>query len=342
MILPVTKYRRKGRKLAAWGGAVIILIIICAGVFHSQLGAVEPDTNEERPFIIKNGATPGEIARDLQSEGLIKSAASFMAYARLSGNISKFKTGEYLVKPSQSIFEIVDMLVKGRVVAVSFTIPEGLNLREIAKVLDKQGIVAQEDFWRVEKEGDFNYSFLQGLPKDERRLEGYLFPDTYRISKGMEPEKVIDMMLKRFEQVYKKLPANKTNLSAREVVILASIVEGESKLDKERPVIAGVFLNRLKINMKLDADATVQYLFDEHKERVLYKDLEIDSPYNTYRYKGLPPGPIGSPGEASLRAVLEPAESKYYYFVAKKDGSGEHVFSKTLAEQGRAKKLLGY
>jgi len=128
----------------------------------------------------------------------------------------------------------------------------------------------------------------------------------------------------------------------RDTVVLASIVEAESRVDKDRPLIASVFLNRLKIKMPLQADATLQYVFAERKERVLYKDLETDDPYNTYKYGGLPPGPICSPGEASLRAVCEPAETDYYYFVAKKDGSGEHVFSRTLAEHNANKRKLGY
>mgnify|MGYP005856033923 CR=1 FL=1 len=149
-------------------------------------------------------------------------------------------------------------------------------------------------------------------------------------------------MLKRFEQIIKKMPPNRTGLSLHELVTLASLVEGESVLDEERSLIASVFLNRLRINMKLDSDATIQYLFDKRKDRVLYKDLEIKSPYNTYLNRGLPPGPIGSPGEASLRAVFEPAESKFFYFVAKKDGSGEHVFSRTREEHDANKRKLGY
>lgn len=340
-LLPMRK-NNTARSLLALSLIFLFLIIIVGAVFYGQLGAISSDTADERVFMVKSGATPVEIANDLQREGLIKNAKVFLAYARLTGNIEKFKSGYYLLKPSQNSPQLVDALVKGKVATVNFTIPEGYHLRQIVEVLTKQGICTEAEFWRVVKEGDFNYSFIKDLPKNERRLEGFLFPDTYTIPKGMDTQKVIDMMLKRFDQVYKKLPPNNSGLNLYEVVTLASIVEGESRLDKERPLVASVFLNRLKINMKLDSDATIQYLFPKRKERVLYKDLEIDSPYNTYRYRGLPPGPIGSPGEASLRAVHEPDISKYLYFVARKDGSGVHEFAATLEEHGLNKRKLGY
>ncbi|MCR4442030.1 MAG: endolytic transglycosylase MltG [Peptococcaceae bacterium] len=342
MNIPVLKKQALNRGLLTF---ILLLLVILAGfgtVLYGQLGPARPGTGQEEIFIIKPGATPLEIASDLEKQGLIKSSRAFLLYSRLAGKIDRFKAGQYLLSPSYNTPKIVDIIEKGKVATITFTIPEGYTLRQIADVLVKQGIATEEEFWNAAKQGHYDYPFLKDLPKTERRLEGYLFPDTYLIPKGMKVDKVIDLMLRRFDQVYKKLPNNKTGLTTHEVVTLASIVEGEAVLDKERPLIASVFLNRLKIGMKLDSDATIQYSLDKHTERVLYKDLEIDSPYNTYRHKGLPPGPIGSPGEASLRAVLEPAETKYRYFVAKKDGSGEHVFAVSLAEHAENKKKLGY
>jgi UPF0755 protein len=225
---------------------------------------------------------------------------------------------------------------------MSFTILEGYDLHQILQVLIDKGITTEEEYWNVVQNHPYDYPFLQDLPNVEMRLEGYLFPDTYIIPMGMSVENVLDVMLRRFEQIHKRMPENQTGLSLHEVVTLASIIEGESLLDKERPLIASVFLNRLNIGMKLDSCATIQYILGERKERLLFSDLEIESPYNTYLNKGLPPSPIGSPGEASLRAVLEAEDTKYMYFVAKKDGSGEHVFSKTLQEHNRNKVILGY
>lgn len=321
---------------------VLVLLIILASVYYSQLAPVQKGESEDILFTVRNGATSGEIAKQLKKEGLIRNPEAFLMYARITGNLNKFKAGQYLLNPADKAQDIMDVLIKGRVVTVSFTIPEGYHLRQIADTLVKQGITTENEFWRVVKEVDFPHEFLKDIPKTERRLEGYLFPDTYIIPKGWETEKVIDLMLKRFEQVYAKLPPNKSGLNMHDTVILASIVEGESRVAKDRPLIASVFLNRLRIKMPLQADATLQYVFAERKERVLYKDLEIDDPYNTYQYGGLTPGPIGSPGEASLRAVCEPADTEYFYFVAKKDGSGEHVFSKTLAEHNANKRKLGY
>lgn len=338
--------RKKRQLIRGFIGLVLcaILAFSAAGAFfYGQLGPVESTKVEaEVLFNIEKGSTPGQIAKQLKKEGLIKNERVFLLYARLQGKINKFKAGQYIISPAYNTPQIIDIIEAGKVATMSFTIPEGYNLRQIAAVMVDKGICTQEEFWRAINEEEYDYPFLKDLPDVEYRLEGYLFPDTYSIPLGMKVEQVINTMLKRFAQVYDNLPPNETGLSTHEVVTLASIVEGESLVDEERPLVASVFFNRLKIGMKLDSDATIQYLFDEHKERVLFRDLEIDSPYNTYRNKGLPPGPIGSPGEASLRAVLEPADSNYWYFVAKKDGSGEHVFSVTLEEHNRNKRLLGY
>lgn len=336
--------RRKSAARTFLGLSLVALVALVAlgAVFHSQLGPAQPGNNEEILFTVKNGSSAAAIAQQLEQEGLIKNAQAFLLYARISGDLNSFKAGQYLLKASSTAQEIMDVLIKGKVVTVSFTIPEGFTLKQIAKTLADKGITTEEEFWRVVKETDFPYEFLKDLPKTETRLEGFLFPDTYIIPKGWETEKVIDLMLKRFAQVYAELPPNKSGLSMYETVILASIVEAESKLDEERPKIASVFLNRLKIKMPLQADATLQYAFKERKERVLYKDLELDSPYNTYKYGGLPPGPIGSPGKASLEAVCQPAETKYYYFVAWRDGSGRHEFTETLAQHNAKKRELGY
>lgn len=342
MSSPLVKSRRLSKRPLKLMLILLALIVTLGAVFFGQLGAIDPNNNNEVLFVVENGSTVGRIAQNLEGEGLIKNAGTFQLYARLTNSTGKLKAGQYILKPSYNIPQTMKILVEGRVATVSFTIPEGYHLRQIAEVLITQGFTSEDEFWRAVREGDYKYSFLNEIPKSERRLEGFLFPDTYIIPKGMTVEKILDVMLKRFDQVYKKLPANTSGLNMYEVVTLASIVEGESMLDKERPLVASVFLNRLNIGMKLDSDATIQYLFDERKTRVLFKDLEIDSPYNTYRNKGLPPGPIGSPGEASLRAVHEPDRSKYFYFVARKDNSGEHVFASTLQEHNANKRKLGY
>lgn len=323
----------------------LLLLAVLAGWFalNGFFGPNNPEDLTEYNVNIRQGLSTAQIGQILVNENIIANSKYFELFVRLNKMDGKLKAGDYTLSPSMTLEEIVDRLLKGQTINYKFTIPEGFTLKQICQVLVNKGLVEEEEFWQVVQEEDFSqFEFLKDLPKDEKRLEGYLFPDTYLVPKGASAKEIVEIMLHRFVQVYNQLPANESGLDFRDTVILASLVELESKAEVDRPLIASVFLNRLKIDMKLDCDATLQYIFPERKSRVLYRDLEIDSPYNTYKYKGLPPGPIGSPGKAALEAVHQPAKSKYYYFVAKKDGSGEHVFSKTLAEHNANKKKLGY
>jgi len=323
--------------------ALLVMIALGLGIYlNNQLGPVNINDNVDRMFEVHQGTTSMQIAKNLEKEGLLKNTQAFIIYNRLTGKTNKLKAGHFLLNPTMSAQEITTKLVEGKVATISFTIPEGYTLKQIAEVLVKKEISTDKEFWTVVKEGEFEFPFLQDLPQTDNRLEGYLFPDTYKISLGMSTKNVIKMMLKRFEAVYKQLPPNNTGLSTHEVVILASIVEGECLLDRERPIIASVFFNRLKIGQRLEACATVQYALGKRTAKVLIEDTKTESPYNTYLHEGLPPGPIGCPGEASLKSVLEPADTEYYYFVAKTDNSGEHVFSKTFAEHKSNKWKLGY
>jgi UPF0755 protein len=319
----------------------LIIIMMGGGAvagywFTSELKAPDPDDTAEREFVVESGWTSGQIARRLAETGLVKSADMFALYCKLTGHDGQLRSGEYLLSPSMSMAEIMARLIEGRVVLESLMVPEGYQLKQIEKVFVEEGICDPEAFWDAVANGRFEYNFLNGLNADDKRLEGYLFPDTYWIEKGMTAEEMMDMMLRRFEEIYDSMPENNTGLSENEIVILASIVENEIKLDEERPLAASVFLNRLRQGMRLESCATIQYHYDVKKPRLLYSDLEIDSPYNTYRNDGLPPGPISSPGAASIRAVFEAPETDYLFFVAKNDGSGGHVFTRSLSEHNRA------
>jgi len=339
---PLQKSTRRIQWVTKLAVLLVMIALVLGVVFYSQVGPVDVNDNLNRLFVVKQGSTSMQIAMDLEKEGLLKNAQAFILYNRLTGNINRLKAGHYYFNSAMSVQEITAKLVEGKVATVSFTIPEGYRLQQIADVLVKKEIATEKEFWAVVKDGEFDFPFLEDLPQTENRLEGYLFPDTYLIPIGMSLEDVIEAMLKQFNSVYKRLPANNSGLTTHEVVTLASIIEGECFLDKERPVVASVFLNRLKIGQRLESCATVQYALGKKKERILIVDTEIESPFNTYRIKGLPPGPIGCPGEASLRAVLDPADTDYYYFVAKKDNSGEQVFARTFEEHSRNKWKLGY
>jgi len=220
------------------------------------------------------------------------------------------------------------------------TIPEGYNTEQIIALLVQKGIGNKEEFEKVVTDDSFPYTFLKDVPQGSHRLEGYLFPNTYNISTKASPHAVIDLFLQQFAKeltpkVQKQLVTMK--LSVSQWVTLGSLVEKEAEKKSDRPLIASVIMNRLKIGQPLQIDATIQFLLGTPKAKLYDKDLQIPSPYNTYLHSGLPPGPIANPGDASLQAALYPAQTDFLYYVAKKDGF--HVFAKTYAEHLKNIKL---
>ncbi|QGP90736.1 Endolytic murein transglycosylase [Neomoorella glycerini] len=316
--------------------AIIILTVGGSGYFFLTLLAPAKPGAPAVEVTIAPGSSSAVIASSLTSQGIIKSPLAFRLVTMVTGLDRQLKPGHYLISPGLSLREIIGLLAAGKVHEIEFTIPEGYTVRQIAALLQQKGVIQEEDFLRAAAR-DYPFDFLQGLPSGPEHVQGFLFPDTYRVARGTPAEEIILMMLKRFNQVYQEISREKDpglELNTRQIVTLASIVEREAKLDAERPLIAGVFVNRLKKGMRLESCATVEYLLPAPKPVLSYQDLQIDSPYNTYRVNGLPPGPIASPGRASLLAALKPAATDYLYFVAKPDGT--HYFSRTLAEHNRA------
>ncbi|MDH7572803.1 MAG: endolytic transglycosylase MltG [Clostridia bacterium] len=327
--LPWPSYR-----LGVLAGLLILVLAICSlGFwFERALGPATPPGEEEVVVKIPRGSSPGQIAERLRQEGLIRSAVVFRIYLRLQGLEESLKAGEYRLSPSLSVPEIADTLASGNVVRHRVTIPEGFTLKQIAARLAEAGLIDPERFWQVAAEAPFDYDFLRDGPPGTQRLEGFLFPDTYYFSKDMTEEEIIAAMLRRFREAFTpemEARCRELSLTVREAVTLASLVEREAKLDAERPLVSAVFHNRLRLGLKLESCATVQYLLDEPRPVLRAEDLKIPSPYNTYLHVGLPPGPIASPGLASLRAALYPASAPYLYFVANPDGS--HTFSRTYS-----------
>jgi UPF0755 protein len=321
--------------LAGGGGAGIGLWYSSAGDSWQEDLAPVAAVGEELVFTVEKGWTLTKVGEALAEQGLVRSGESFIRLGKTEGKAEQLKAGRYILSPAMSSGEILEELVKGQIFSLRFTIPEGYTLRQVAGVFAEKGIAEPEDFWREVREGQFDYPFLEGLPADEYRLEGYLFPDTYIIEVDEPIHSVCERMLKRFVEVWDSLPASDRGVSQRDTVIMASIVQNEVKLDEERPIAAGIFFRRLDIGMLLQSCATVQYYFERPKFPLLNADLEIDFPYNTYLYAGLPPAPVGCPGKASLAAALTPQDTDYLYFVAREDGSGGHYFSRTLAEHNR-------
>lgn len=287
-------------------------------------------------FTVGSGEPAREAGRRLRAAGMIRSAFAFRVAAAWGDGWRQVRAGDYALRRSMSALEILRTFERGRVIEEWITVPEGFALWQVAGLLEAKGLGWGEDFLGAARSpGEFATD--SPLPTDS--LEGYLFPDTYKVGRDAKaPRTLVRMMLARFDEVVWRglLGGQAPGSSLHDVITLASLVEGEARLDAERALIAGVLSNRLKRGMMLQCDATVQYALGpgNHKERLTYADLTIASPYNTYLHPGLPPGPINSPGRTSIEAVLHPADVPYLFYVARPDGS--HVFSRTAAEHERA------
>lgn len=325
----------------------LILLVVLVGIalsfyvyssYQSMLQPVDLQNPQTKTINIPAGASSQKIGDILAGSGLIRSQLVFRIYSKYAGLAGKLQAGDYSLDTGMSVPEIIERISGGEVDTITYTIPEGFNLKQITDTLADKGLVDRTKFTELLARGNFKYDFLQGLPQGENRLEGYLFPDTYRINKGTSEEEIIGIMLARFAREMTpefRQKAAAIGLTPHQAVTLASIIEREAAKDEERPKVAAVFLNRIKKGMKLESCATVQYALGTNKTRLLYKDLQISSPYNTYKYTGLPPGPIAAPGRASLLAAVNPANVDYLFFVVSEDG--QHAFSKTLAEHNRKK-----
>jgi UPF0755 protein len=305
------------------------------------------DANDSATVVvtIPPGATANDIGTELQQQGLVRSALFFRFAADQSGVGSSLAAGDYELSKSMSTPEIVQVLARGEVKrGLVATIPEGWRAEQIADRLDSAGVASREEFLRAIAVPQSLPDFAVVPPPQPAGLEGFLFPETYEVRQKVSGADAADMMLKMFNQRVGDALRTPTEsgLNPQQVISLASIVEREAKVPSERATIASVYVNRLAKNMPLQADPTVQYAAAtrdgpaaaayNYWRPLTADDLTIDSPYNTYIHTGLPPGPICNPGEASIRAVLEPAHTDYLYFVATNDGSGTHLFARTLDE----------
>lgn len=323
---------------------VLALVVGAKAYYTNNLKAVTSNSGVITKTIeIPKGSNIKHISKILINEKLIRSNDIFTLYCKINKVEGKLKAGKYTIGSNQSVPEIVDKFIlgKGEFDTIRFTIPEGYEIRQIIDKLEAQGLIERETFEREIKEANFDFSFIVDNKSIDYKLEGYLYPDTYEIFKGDSERRIIEVMLQRFDEVFTeeyKQRAKELNMNLNDVITLASIIEREAKLDSERKIISGVFYNRIKKQMMLQSCATVQYILKERKEVLLYKDLEIESPYNTYKYQGLPPGPIASPGLKSIEAALYPEKVDYLYFVANKDGS--HVFTKTYKEHLNAQNKI--
>ncbi len=330
--------RKKPLKKKGLVNYVLILILIAGlGGWGWWQWAKQPASTDKQVvnFTINQGATTAQVAQELENKKLIRSAIIFKYLVRSSKAESSLMPGVYSISPHMTPQEILNTITVPQMPnTVKVTIPEGYTVKQIIQTLTAKGLSTENELMHVMEKDDFAYDFLKNLPSGEHRLEGYLFPDTYFFEPKTTAHELIDVMLKRFSQeltAENVAQLKQSGLSIHQWVTLASMVEREAVKAEERPTIASVMFNRLKINMPLQIDATIQFLLPKSKVLLTYDDLKIESPYNTYLHIGLPPGPIASPGSSSLQAVLHPDKTDYIYYVAK--GDGYHAFSKTYQEQ---------
>jgi UPF0755 protein len=326
-------------------GILMIIAAACFALYSSYqkaLEPVDPSDTQQVEFVVEKGATTDDIANNLEAAGLTRKALYFKVHSKLVGNDGNYRQGAYLLSRSMSMDKIMETIIDGSasVNVVKFTIPEGLTTTQTVKILVDAGLGTQEDFTNEIQNGTFDYAFLEGAPKGENRLEGFLYPNTYEVYKTATAHDVIDTMLKQFDKIFTPEfyeQAKTDNCTVYEIVTIASMIERETRVADERAVVARVIYNRLKKNMRLQIDATVQYALPEVKKFLSYEDLKVDSPYNTYLHDGLPPGPICSPRVESISAALWPDKNDYLFYVLKPEMDGSHNFAETESEFFRYK-----
>ncbi len=326
-------------------GAVAVAAIIAIAAFSmlTSTAPVDADNQEMLTITIEQGENANQIIAKLKDNGIIDNEIAFKYYLKTHDVGSKLRAGSYQLGPSMTTEEIVNELLTGVGEMIRFTIPEGYTLRDIADLFEAEQIMTADTFWNLVRTYDISgYDYMKGCPDNNHRLEGFLFPDTYFVAKDTAPEKIFEMMLDRFEEVWNDLPANKSGLSSYETVILASMVESEARFDEERPEIASVYINRMEINMPMQCDATILYAMPERKTQLYYSDYEYDSIYNTYQHAGLTPTPISNPGVKSLEAAFQPADTEYLYYLWDKENNDGHVFAKTYEQHLKNRETYGY
>ena len=316
---------------------LFLISIIYIGIdFYTKIFVKHKDFITSITIDVRKGMSVSSIADLLKKNKLIKNSLYFKIYYKLFRNKKSLRSGEYYFDKTISAKEILDILIKGKVKLYSITIPEGLTIEETARLLERYRGVNFRDFMKDSK----NISLIYDLDKSADDLEGYLYPDTYFLEKNTKAKEIIAIMVNRFKKKYSNQFLHRTKelgMSVREIVTLASLIEKETSSREERFLISSVFHNRLRIGMPLGCDPTIIYALKRdgiYKGKLGWKELRYDSPYNTRIYKGLPPGPICSPGIDSIEAALYPENTGYIYFVAK--DSKSHYFSKTLKEHNQA------
>ena len=330
---------------AKYAVIIVLLLIVLAGVtvfmYLSGLGAAyRPDDETVIQVDIPEGTYAAGISKILADNGIVKSESDFTMYTKIHKLGNRYQAGHYALSPSMTMKEISDIISTGKVNTIKITIPEGYTEYDIAKAVAKEDGISRKKFVKLLESGEYlnDYSFLKGAQNNEHMLEGYLVPDTYSIPAGTSEDAIIRILLNAHADIFdadaaKK--AKKLKRSENEIMIIASIIEKECADVDDQPIVASVIYNRLKIGMPLQMDSTIQYILGLEglrKEDLLYADTEVESPYNTYTNAGLPAGPICCPGRSAIEAALNPAKTKYLYFVLDDKLDGKMAFSEKYSD----------
>ena len=309
----------------------LLLLAILAAAGWLAWALLLPVTPEGQKFVLlRPGYTTRRIAHELKSAGVIRSEDAFVFWHAVRRRKRSLKAGEYLFEREANALDIHRRIAHGDVYFHTVVIPEGFTMFDIAQAIQDAGLGSSEEFLKAAQS---DTALIADLAPEAQSLEGYLFPDTYEFTRTQTMQDMAAEMVKRFRQVAEQIGLT---TDVQPTVTLASIVEKETAVAEERPLVASVYDNRLSRNVALQADPSVIYaqlLQGTYQGALHHADLFVQSPYNTYRHPGLPPGPIANPGKSSLEAVLHPAQSKYYYFVS--DGDGHHRFAASLGEHNR-------
>ncbi|MEZ5354730.1 MAG: endolytic transglycosylase MltG [Bryobacteraceae bacterium] len=313
--------------------AAVVLLLVLAAAAYAAWTLTRPYAAFSEPILvdIPTGTSTRAMASILAGKGVLRDPATFLLLRALRPT-AKLQAGEYEFKAAASPMEIYSRLARGDVHFYEFTVPEGSNLFDTAQILSQLGFFTAEQFVAAARDP----ALIRDLAPQATSLEGYLFPSTYHVTRGTTALQICRRMTGEFRKAWKRIGSA---APVHEVVTLASLIEKETGVAEERPIVSSVYRNRLARGIKLECDPTTIYaaiLENRYRGKIYRSDLDSTHPYNTYQHPGLPPGPIANPGEASLRAAVHPAESDYLFFVARPDGSGGHNFSVTLSDHNRA------
>jgi len=306
---------------------IILLTFIIYQLFFSKYYWEE---NEEKNFVVEQGKNLDEIITDLKQNGIIPNSLLFKIVVKLTGKEGQIISNHYLFKNGMSNLQLLNQLIdKNLNQKVRLTIPEGYTIKQIGNLIEKKLFLSKDKFYQ-ESSSDSLINIL-GLKDKIKNLEGFLYPDTYDIPPSISEKALVQLLFNEFKKKVFDINGLKLKDTTHlKVIILASIIQGETRIEKEMPVVAGVYTNRLIKGMRLEADPTIQYILPDGPRRLLYEDLKINSPYNTYKTKGLPPGPINNPGISAIKAALDPEDHKFLFFVA--TGEGGHKFSENYEQ----------